>query len=237
MAKYKVVFFDLDGTLWDPVGCLNHVMEIVMPKLMASLRTEDAVDLTLKFNCAFLSLVEEHGVSDTSAFSRHERFGKLFEFFDVGKRELAQKISYTYDSARRLAMRWFIRPGALEVLRELRRRGVRCGVITNGTPPAQRHAIQGLGLKPYLDYEVLGEIEGYCKPDVHLFRRALEMADAAPEQALHVGDNLFTDVLGASRAGIPTVWLKPEGRQHQQGLPLPDYVIEELPELLPIALD
>ena len=47
------------------------------------------------------------------------------------------------------------------------------------------------------------------KPSRKGFLRALEETGIPPEQTLMVGDQIFTDILGANRAGIATVLVKP----------------------------
>ena len=47
------------------------------------------------------------------------------------------------------------------------------------------------------------------KPGVKGFREALEKSERQPSGALMVGDQIFTDILGANRAGIKTVLVKP----------------------------
>lgn len=47
------------------------------------------------------------------------------------------------------------------------------------------------------------------KPGTSGFRKALERLGCAPEEALMVGDQIFTDVLGANRAGVPVVLVEP----------------------------
>lgn len=45
------------------------------------------------------------------------------------------------------------------------------------------------------------------KPRPEIFLRALELMDVKPEEVLHVGDSLSSDVAGAKRLGIKTCWL------------------------------
>jgi FMN phosphatase YigB (HAD superfamily) len=45
------------------------------------------------------------------------------------------------------------------------------------------------------------------KPRPECFLRGLELLGVCPEDALHVGDSLFSDVAGANRAGVPVAWL------------------------------
>ena len=121
------------------------------------------------------------------------------------------------------------------MLDELGRRGLKRGLIVNGAPAVQRHLIQNLRIEAHFEHVVLAEIEGYSKPDPRLFRRALELADVAPEQMLYVGDSPITDVYGAVRAGIRTAWFNTGRRRLPQGFPAPDFTIDALGEVLDIA--
>ena len=47
------------------------------------------------------------------------------------------------------------------------------------------------------------------KPKRASFLRAMEQMGAAPEETVMVGDQIVTDVLGGSRAGIPVYLVKP----------------------------
>ncbi len=50
-------------------------------------------------------------------------------------------------------------------------------------------------------------VRGRFKPSRTMFDMALEKFKRRPEEALMVGDQLMTDVLGANRAGIDAVWV------------------------------
>jgi len=47
------------------------------------------------------------------------------------------------------------------------------------------------------------------KPGRAGFRRALREAGVKPQEAVMVGDQIFTDVLGANRAGVASILVKP----------------------------
>ncbi|MCW5936954.1 MAG: YqeG family HAD IIIA-type phosphatase [Fimbriimonadaceae bacterium] len=47
------------------------------------------------------------------------------------------------------------------------------------------------------------------KPSRAMFQRALEKFGRKPEEAVMIGDQLFTDVLGANRSGIDAIWIRP----------------------------
>jgi FMN hydrolase / 5-amino-6-(5-phospho-D-ribitylamino)uracil phosphatase len=48
---------------------------------------------------------------------------------------------------------------------------------------------------------------GFAKPDPRAFKAAAQAAACAPEEVLHVGDDISLDVLGARAAGLQSAWL------------------------------
>ena len=55
------------------------------------------------------------------------------------------------------------------------------------------------------------------------------------EEVIMVGDNLMTDVLGANRAGIKTVWINRHDKERNEVIPT--YEIKHLEELFPILAE
>lgn len=49
---------------------------------------------------------------------------------------------------------------------------------------------------------------GRFKPSTHMFEMALEKFGKKPEEAVMIGDQIMTDVLGANRAGIDAIWVQ-----------------------------
>ena len=47
-----------------------------------------------------------------------------------------------------------------------------------------------------------------AKPDLRIFRIALERADCKPEEAVMVGDRIDNDIIPAKKIGMKTVWIK-----------------------------
>lgn len=58
---------------------------------------------------------------------------------------------------------------------------------------------------------------GKFKPSREMFVAALKEFDVTPEQAVMVGDQLFTDVLGANRAGVEALWVRPSEKREFVG--------------------
>ncbi len=231
MSELKAVFFDVDDTLWDRSACDRHVMEIVLPRFKDRLPEDETEQIIRRYNAVFLDLPGSRHLHRGTRFSRRRRFEALLESYDVRARRLSRELTHTYDATRRLIMRQFLRPNALRVLHELGRMGLQRGALMNGAPAVQRHLLETLGLRKALDHTVLAQIEGYVKPDVRLFRRVLELLDIEAEELLYVGDSPATDILGAARAGIPTVWFQTGRRTMPRGFPAPDFTIGDLSAL------
>lgn len=105
---------------------------------------------------------------------------------------------------------WFYPPAALHpdvlpALRELSER-YRIALVAN-----QRSlvvdALRRDGVADYVDHWAISELVGAAKPDPAIFRYALDRAGVPAERAVHIGNRLDSDVRGAQRLGIRTVWV------------------------------
>ena len=107
-------------------------------------------------------------------------------------------------------------------------------LMTNGSPSLQNTK---LSITPqiatYFDHIVISGAFGKGKPDPSIFIHALELASVSKEEALMIGDNLMTDILGASQAGIKSVWINRENKTPSTEV-TPTYTITSLKELLGI---
>jgi putative hydrolase of the HAD superfamily len=92
----------------------------------------------------------------------------------------------------------------------LKQQGLVLGMISNINQDGAELA-ESLGLTPYLDFTVTSMEVGAEKPNPPIFLKALEKANAAPEEAMHVGDQLTSDIEGARNVGINPVLLDRDG--------------------------
>lgn len=103
----------------------------------------------------------------------------------------------------------------------------RVGLVTNGDPDLQSPKLDSLGIANRFETVVHGGIDAPYKPDPEPFHLALDELDATPENAVHVGNSLESDVRGALAAGLRTVWV-PRGENDPDPDPQPHYVCETL---------
>jgi len=232
----KTVFFDLDGTLWDYRACSAYAIEVAMTRLEQRCEGYELPEHYANLlNVALLEDVIEGGLRELSQSSYARRFARFSKICGIPEEVSVRELNFHCQSARRFSVRTFLKEDAHETLRRLRNRGVTVGVLTNGTPAVKRQVIESLGLRDVLDYTVLGEAEGFAKPDIRLFHRCMDLAGTKPREALFVGDSFFTDLLGAKRAGARAALICTEKIRIPARIPPPDYAFRNLKSLLAIV--
>ncbi|WP_078409938.1 HAD family hydrolase [Priestia abyssalis] len=106
-------------------------------------------------------------------------------------------------------------------------------LLTNGSPDLQNTKLDITPeLVPYFDHIVISGAFGRGKPDPSIFEHALTLMSLNKDEVLMVGDNLMTDILGASRVGIKSVWINRHDKERNEVIPT--YEITHLEELYPI---
>ena len=92
----------------------------------------------------------------------------------------------------------------LPTLKKLKKRGLIVGLITSLTK--DMNLICGdLGLTPYLDFVVTAKEVGSDKPEPPIFLAALKRAGVGASEAVYIGDQYETDVVGARGVGIKPI--------------------------------
>jgi putative hydrolase of the HAD superfamily len=106
---------------------------------------------------------------------------------------------------------WRLFDDALPCLRALRMLGLRLAAITNASGEHQRAKLDALGLHSAFDVVLISGEVGVAKPHRAIFRRACRALGVRPAEAMHVGDRLDVDAMGARDAGLHGVWLDRSG--------------------------
>ncbi len=127
-------------------------------------------------------------------------------------------------------------PDADRVLRSLKERGYRLGIIANQLPGSEARLAR-FGLLSYFEVICASAEEGVNKPDPELFRRALSRSGCAPADAVMIGDRTDNDIAPAKALGMQTVLIR-QGYAgyhivHNEGEE-PHATVDHLTELLPL---
>lgn len=102
---------------------------------------------------------------------------------------------------------WKLYPDVLPALQALHDARYTIGVISDWSSALPAKVLLPLGVGPYIDFVVASATLRQAKPGSGLYRAALERAGVQAHEAVHVGDNYVTDILGARSAGIDGILL------------------------------
>ena len=123
-----------------------------------------------------------------------------------------------------------VEPGTVDALDELRRRGLRLGVVSNSDGKVAE-ALAAAGLRQHFEVVVDSTLAGVEKPDPRIFAVALETMGIDAAETVYVGDVYEVDVVGARRAGLFPVLLDAGGARHRDDVSI-IASLSELPGLL-----
>ena len=127
---------------------------------------------------------------------------------------------------------------ALSVLGDVKAMGLRIGLISNtGMTPGStfRRYLDQQGMLKYFDTLTFSDEVKLAKPSDEIFLLTLRSLGAAPAETVHVGDHVQTDVVGAKRCGLKTVWITGFYENENPSDPdtMPDATVDGLAEVVP----
>ena len=184
LHQVQGVVFDLDDTLLDQKDWIHRKLRLLWQAEKHWLPDE------MNFLRGTLAILEE---------------GERAKLFDVYVRQQnlseAQRLTLinSYRSALPSAGRLY--PDVAGALAQLRRRGLRLGLLTDNPAASQRDKLSATHLEAAFDAVVLTGELGTPKPAVAAFAAAAQRLGLDPGQLVMVGDHVFRDSLGALDAG------------------------------------
>jgi HAD superfamily hydrolase (TIGR01549 family) len=223
VRSLQIVLFDLDDTLHDDTYAYHNAAEDVAREVAA----EHGID-ALALKAAYIAEAEGfwHRLSPEDlhvklSSLRASMWQSALDSVGIGDAaELAQRSAERYNAYRGKYLTLF--PGAVDLLRSLRERGIRLGIVTNGLSETHREKIALLQISEYFDAIFLSDEVGMVKPDPLLFAHACRTLDGAPAHAAMVGDRYDRDIRGALTAGLFTIWLNVRAEELPPGAKPPD---------------
>ena len=200
-----VVWFDLDDTLWDFSFNSKDTLREVYTHYRLDRFWSDCEQWISDYHSINDPLWVEYANGTIS--SEHLRFKRFYDSFLLGgmNREEAGTIANEADSfyLERLATRTRTTNGAHQLLERLTNRGFRLGILSNGFEKTQIKKLSSADLKKFFDFIVSSDTAGYNKPDPRIYRYAERLARVNADSCIMIGDNVSTDIEGASNAGWP----------------------------------
>jgi phosphoglycolate phosphatase len=211
----KLVVFDLDGTL------IDSKKDLVV-SVNATRRHYQMADLEPH-------TVESY-VGNGAPVLIRRAMGEGFP-----EEELPNALDYFIGFYRQHALdNTVLYPGARSVVAALAAAGVKQAVLTNKPVRISNDIVAGLGLGDAFFRVYGGNSFPTKKPDPEGLLRLMEEAGAGAAETLMVGDSTV-DIQTARNAGCPSCGVTFGFQPETLVDPAPDYLIDTLPELLPLV--
>lgn len=204
--QLRAVIFDLDDTLYDHRHSARMGLLGIRSR-HAEMQSVSVQELEQRYSSALESIhVQLLAGEVTQTEARVRRMQALFRSFGIIIDEARALGEYTrfrreYDRSCQVV------PGTRELLSGLRAYGMRFGILTNNLVSEQIPKLKQLRLEQTFDVVTISEEVGAAKPDPKIFEVTLGRLELLADQVVMVGDSLETDIAGAQRVGIRSVWL------------------------------
>ncbi len=238
MEKIKGVFFDLGGTL--------RIAEEI-PEHMAKARARMAELAGYEDVERFYAMVEERyapyrdwALSENKECGDYDLWAKwLLPELPEGKlREICHEITFQYRQAKGLR---HVVDGGVEVIRTLKARGYKLGIISNLIGEYEIYDwLKDDGLEQYFDTVVLSSVCHIRKPDPEMYRMGCRELGLEPGECASVADNLSRDITGAKAAeiGANILFISPEklAKKTITDANRPDYIVHRFLDILDLPI-
>ena len=180
--KYKLIIFDLDGTLVDAYKAITKSFNYVMRILGYPLRSEKVIRKAV-------------GWGD-------ENLLKPF----VKNKDLKRAL-FLYRRHHKMSLLKYTRlyPDTLKLLKKIKEKGIKVAVASNRPTKFSQILIKHLGLDKFIDYILCADKLRYIKPHPYILNKILKyFSIKCKKEVLYVGD-MTIDIQAGRNANIDTV--------------------------------
>ena len=207
------LLFDLDGTL-----TIQHPSKL---DVLFTILDERGIPLVASAYRNTMQFIYKYWANSPEAAEDLEMYGEFTEEFWIHylKRklwaagltepqtaELAPEIQPLLDE--RYQPTLLVPEDVRPTLKTLHAQGYKMGMVTNRSGSIEDD-LNELGFLAFFDFQfTAGEIDAW-KPDPGIFEHALYLAECSSDATAYIGDNYYTDVIGARIAGIYPILMDP----------------------------
>jgi putative hydrolase of the HAD superfamily len=221
----RLLTFDLDDTLWDFAPALLRAEDVTyrwLQQRVPELCARHSIDTlrTIRFELARDEPQLAHRISELRL--RGMRHALYEAGFDNARAEQIAREAFEIFLHARHEVELFEQ--AEQTLAQLQTQYV-LAAITNGNFDIRR-----IGLDRYFSFAINAEHLPRAKPHPEPFLTALARAGCTPQQSIHIGDDIDSDMRGAQRVGMYTIWVNATAQPWPDNLP-PTKQIRHLREL------
>ncbi len=221
--EYKYIYLSADQIKW-----LYHE-EFVRRLGLEEDRTRAETDIFKSIINEFESRLSEHKELYPDADVREVFKSIILKFTTRTPEELSHlssDLAHLFRASTR--KRIFLYPTVKPSLDQMQKK-YRLGIVSNAQEAFTMPELALYDLARYFETIVLSSEVGVKKPNSRIFTRALSDLKVKPEETVFVGNDMFADMMGASRLGMKTIYiLQKNNRQAQVRGLTPDAVISNV---------
>lgn len=201
-SNIEHVYFDLDHTLWDFDKNSALTFEIIFKEENITIDLQEFLDAYIPININYWQLYRNNQISKESL-----RTGRLKDCFDTLKFKVpAKTIDVLSDKYVQFLPTFKHLLEDTEDILEYLKPKYQLHIITNGFQEVQRVKMENTNILSYFSTITTSEEAGVKKPHPHIFKKALRKSNALPEKSLMIGDSYEADIVGATNAGMKSVY-------------------------------
>lgn len=218
------ILFDLDNTMADRYKSLLKVSKVFKEHFKGFLKNieiEELQKVIVEADCNGYIPKEEvfNDIIGRPIWIKKPSISQISEFWDAEFGKCTEAVD-----------------GLYEVLNYFFDRGIKIGIVTNGSVHRQNLKIDVLGIRKYMKTIIISDEIGLQKPDPRIFNVALKKLGLNAENVVFVGDNPELDIVGARGVGIKPVWVS-WGNESKKGNIQNELMIKGLKEILKLSED
>jgi len=222
MVTPRVISLDLDDTLW-PIAPVLAAAEGELSSWLAThhpraMQGHD-IDSMRRLRARVASL--HPGQSHDMTFLRRQALTLQFAAAGYAPGPVEEALEVFMRGRNRVELYADV-PAALGRLRGK----YRLFALSNGNADLER-----CGVAHWFDGHITAAAAGAAKPDARIFAALVRAAGVPAGEVLYVGDDPLADVVGATRAGLQSVWLNREARVWPAGFAPPARTVTSLTEI------
>lgn len=222
--KFRAILFDAAETLFTTRGTVGEIYGGVARKYGSTVTSS-------VIHTAFLRHFRGSGPLTTENQKQWWKEVVHRVFTDVGMvNDFDRFFDEVYEQFRDSAG-WILFPETLEVLKDLKRRGLKLGVISNFDDRIYT-VLRSLQILSFFDTVTISSETGSAKPDRGIFEAAIDALGTQPSEILLVGDSLVDDVEAALDVGMAALLLDRNGRYRSASTVKRVCSLREVPEII-----
>ena len=228
MREYKLIIFDLDDTLFDYRKTEEHAVVKACENL-GVIFSGKLYSQYLKANKT--ARVEYKAITPNNIQKFRDSRANIF--LSLINNDQINPVDFL-DEYLKYSKVGVLIDGVEDTLKSLE--GIVKVVATNGSNYPRQNKLENSRIAKYFDAYFSSENLGISKPAPEYFLDILKHYDVFLSNVLIVGDDYFTDVLGAINLGIDCCWFNHRNKNIDVELPANIYVITHFSEIIDMVM-